>query len=100
MCVSGKPVRRVGSRRKRAAAQIYVGLRIIRCPIPKTTARKTPLASFYRRRRVQGWAGETCCHRNVVGLTVERLTRAARAHVPKPQRHAACPHLKRATQAA
>jgi len=36
----------------------------------------------------------------VVGLTVKRLTRAARAHVPKRQRHAACPHLKRAVQAA
>ena len=35
-----------------------------------------------------------------VGLTVQRLTRAARAHVPKPARHAACLHLKRAMQAA
>ena len=35
-----------------------------------------------------------------VRLTVQRLTRAAKARVPKSQRHAACPHLKGAMQAA
>jgi len=36
----------------------------------------------------------------LVGLTVRRLTRAARALVATAARHAACPHLKRAMQAA
>ena len=36
----------------------------------------------------------------LVGLTVERLTRAARAHVPKPMRRTACLHVSRAMQAA
>jgi hypothetical protein len=36
----------------------------------------------------------------VVGLTVQRLTRAARAYVATAERHAACQHLKRAMQAA
>jgi len=35
-----------------------------------------------------------------VRLTVQRLTRAAKALVATAARHAACPHLKRATQAA
>jgi hypothetical protein len=36
----------------------------------------------------------------VVRLTVQRLTRAARAHVPKPMRRTACLHVSRAMQAA
>ena len=36
----------------------------------------------------------------MVGLTVQRLTRAAKALVATAERHAACPHLKRAMQAA
>ena len=36
----------------------------------------------------------------VVGLTVKRLTRAARAHAPKPTRRTACLHVSRAMQAA
>jgi len=35
-----------------------------------------------------------------VRLTVQRLTRAARALVATAARHAACPHLKRAMRAA
>ena len=47
-----------------------------------------------------GRALERCGCETVVGLTVQRLTRAAKAHVPKPKRHAACLHLKRAVRAA
>jgi hypothetical protein len=36
----------------------------------------------------------------VVGLTTKALSCAARARVPKPERRAACLHLKRAMQAA
>jgi len=36
----------------------------------------------------------------MVGLTAQRLTRAARAHVPKPTRRSACTHVSRAVQAA
>jgi len=35
-----------------------------------------------------------------VRTTVQRLTRAARAHVVTAARHAACPHLRGAVQAA
>src|SRR6476660_6722903 len=38
--------------------------------------------------------------RDFVGLTAQRLTRAARAHVPKPTRRSACTHVSRAMQAA
>ena len=44
--------------------------------------------------------GETSGWRTVAGLTVKRLTRAARAHVPKPTRRTACLHVSRAMQAA
>ena len=37
----------------------------------------------------RAWAGEMCGRRDVVGLTVQRFTCAARALVPKPERHAA-----------
>jgi len=36
----------------------------------------------------------------MVGLTAQRLTRAARARVPKPTRRTACTHVSRAMQAA
>jgi len=36
----------------------------------------------------------------MAGLTAQRLTRAARAHVPKPTRRSACTHVSRAMQAA
>jgi hypothetical protein len=36
----------------------------------------------------------------LVGLTAHALSCAARAHVPKPQRRAACMHVSRAMQAA
>jgi len=42
----------------------------------------------------RGWVGETCSRRNRVGLTVRRLTRAARAYVATAERHAACPHFE------
>jgi hypothetical protein len=38
--------------------------------------------------------------RGVVGLTAKALSCAARAHVPKPERRAACLHVKGAMQAA
>jgi len=38
--------------------------------------------------------------RALIGLTAQRLTRAARAHVPKPTRRTACTHVSRAMQAA
>src|SRR6476660_1723229 len=38
--------------------------------------------------------------RDFVGLTAQRLTRAARARVPKPTRRSACTHVSRAMQAA
>jgi hypothetical protein len=34
------------------------------------------------------------------GLTAKALSCAARAHVPKSERHAACLHVRRAMQAA
>jgi len=37
---------------------------------------------------------------SLVRLTVKRLTRAARARVPKPTRRTACLHVSRAMQAA
>jgi len=37
---------------------------------------------------------------NCVRLTAQRLTRAARAYVPKPTRRTACTHVSRAMQAA
>jgi hypothetical protein len=36
----------------------------------------------------------------VAGLTEQALSCAARAHVPKPERRAACLHVSRAMQAA
>jgi len=47
-----------------------------------------------------GWVGEACGRRDLAGLTAQRLTRAARAHVPKPTRRSACTHVSRAMQAA
>jgi len=47
-----------------------------------------------------GWVGELCGRKDRAGLTVKRLTRAAKALVATAARHAACPHLKRAMQAA
>ena len=40
------------------------------------------------------WVVETCGRRDVAGLTVKRLTRAARALVATAARRAACLHLK------
>jgi len=45
-------------------------------------------------------AGETCGRRYLAGLTVQRLTRAARAHVATAARRTACLHVSRAMQAA
>ena len=53
-----------------------------------------------RDRRLRGVGGGTCSCEIVVGLTAQRLTRAARAHVPKPERRSACTHVSRAMQAA
>jgi len=53
-----------------------------------------------RQRTNRGVGGGKCARRTVVGLTVKRFTRAARALVATAARHAACPHLKRAMQAA
>jgi len=50
------------------------------------------------RTRAQGGVG--ACVTMMVGLTVKRLTRAAKAHVPKPTRRTACLHVSRAMQAA
>jgi hypothetical protein len=36
----------------------------------------------------------------VAGLTAKALSCTAKAHVPKPMRHAACLHVSRAMQAA
>ena len=47
-----------------------------------------------------GLGGGTCGRRDLTGLTVKRLTRAARARVPKPMRRTACLHVSRAMQAA
>ena len=44
--------------------------------------------------------GERCGRGDFAGLTVQRLTRAAKALVAMAARHAACLHLKRAMQAA
>jgi hypothetical protein len=49
---------------------------------------------------IAGVGGGRCARRIVAGLTVQRLTRAARARVATAARRAACPHLKRAMQAA
>jgi len=43
---------------------------------------------------------ERAAARSDAGLTVRRLTRAAGARVPKPQRLAACLHVSRAVRAA
>ena len=51
-------------------------------------------------RKGAGWAVEKYSRRDVAGLTDQRLTRAARAHVPKPTRRSACTHGSRAMQAA
>jgi len=45
-----------------------------------------------------GWVDRVWARR--VGLTDQRLTRAARARVPKPTRRTACTHVSRAMQAA
>jgi len=58
--------------------------------------RRTP----HKRSAEPEWGGGNVRPRIDVRLTVKRLTRAARARVPKPARHAECPHLKRAMQAA
>jgi len=49
---------------------------------------------------MRGGRGKPAAAKIDAGLTVQRLTRAARAHVATAARHAACPHLKRAMQAA
>ena len=46
------------------------------------------------------WPGEHAAAGNDVRLTAQRLTRAARARVPKPTRRTACTHVSRAMQAA
>src|SRR6476620_1817916 len=50
--------------------------------------------------RLAETARPTTEHRRLVGLTAQRLTRAARAHAPKPTRRSACTHVSRAMQAA
>jgi len=45
-----------------------------------------------------GWGGS--CDRELVRLTAQRFTCAARARVPKPTRRTACTHVSRAMQAA
>ena len=47
-----------------------------------------------------GWVVEACGRRDLAGLTVWRLTRAARAHVATAARRTACLHVSRAMQAA
>ena len=47
-----------------------------------------------------GMGGGTCGPRDVAGLTVERFTCAARAHVATAARRTACLHVSRAMQAA
>jgi len=53
-----------------------------------------------RDQSLAGGRGKSEAARIDVGLTVQRLTRAAGALVATAARHAACPHLKRAMQAA
>ena len=50
--------------------------------------------------QVEGGRGKRATAEIDVRLTVQRLTRAARARVVTAARHAACLHLKRAMQAA
>jgi hypothetical protein len=52
------------------------------------------------RAEIQGGRGKSAAARVVVGLTEQALSCAARAYVPKPQRRAACLHVRRAMQAA
>jgi hypothetical protein len=47
-----------------------------------------------------GRTGKCAAAEVYVRLTVQRLTRAARAHVATAERHAACLHVKSAMQAA
>jgi hypothetical protein len=47
-----------------------------------------------------GWVGEMRIRRKHVRLTDQTLSCTAKAHVPKPERHAARLHVRRAMRAA
>src|SRR5258706_14001335 len=60
----------------------------------------SPASRRDRLGRPPGGRGKRAVARFVVGLTAKALSCAAKAHVPKPRRRAACPHLKAAIQTA
>jgi len=68
-----------------------------RRPHHRLPRRRPPLSVRLTDRRSRGaGVGNVQPPQKLVRLTVQRLTRAARARVATAARHAACPHLKRA----
>ena len=88
-----------------SAEAIGILMAFSHCDTAAGDVRLDAMARFRRARRrmtcgMSGWVVEPATARPDVRLTVQRLTRAAKAHVATAARHAACPHLKRAVQAA